>query len=329
MTKADVYESVTTQVIAALKEGTAPWRMPFISGYPVNIHHGKRYRGWNVFALMLESMAKGYGDSRWGTFKACKEAAVAQARSEGRKIVEKKVKRGRFTKTLYNEIIGGQEVFFPGGVKRGETGTHVIIWKRVEPTPAKLLADPEAKPYFFLNQYVVFNAEQCDGILPLQRFDHDPIQDAQDLVREYVSGGPLMQGATGRAYYSPGDDLVNVPPMADFERVEAYYSTLYHELAHSTGHESRLDRLESTGFGSGPYAKEELVAEMTAGFLCGIAGIDNLDQSAAYVKHWLGPLEDDATFVVNAASHAQKAADLILGVTFDEEQAEAKEAVAA
>ena len=101
--------------------------------------------------------------------------------------------------------------------------------------------------------------------------------------------------------------MVRVPMLDQFTSAEAYYSTLYHELVHSTGHESRLDRLEGTGFGTGPYAKEELVAEMGAAMLCGMAGIENLDQSAAYIANWLEPLRNDKKFVVSAAGMAQKA----------------------
>jgi antirestriction protein ArdC len=106
--------------------------------------------------------------------------------------------------------------------------------------------------------------------------------------------------------------------MNQFRSVEGYYSTLYHELIHSTGHEKRLKRIERALFGTSPYAKEELVAEMGAAMLCGLAGIDNQDQSAAYVDGWLSALRNDRKLVVQAAAQAQKAADLILGTTFGE-----------
>jgi antirestriction protein ArdC len=318
MTKTDIYASVTAKVITALQEGTVPWRMPWVGGYPVNVDHGRRYRGANVFLLSLIAGVKNYSDNRWGTFNACRKVAVAEARREGREIiVETGMSRGR-KKDFFHEIIDGEKVFFPGGVRKGETATWVILWKRTEPSKKKLLEDPDAKPFMILKQFPVFNVAQCDGIAPLpDAFDHDPIEAAVEIVRGYVPNGPLIQNAAGGAWYRPSDDIVNCPSLDKFERVEAYYSTLYHELVHSTGHESRLDRLETTGFGSGPYAKEELVAEMGAAMLCGIAGIDNLDQSAAYVKNWLGRLQDDPKLVVQAAAYAQKAADLILGVTFD------------
>lgn len=325
MTTAEIYRSVTDRVIAALEEGTAPWRQPWIGGFPVNAENGRRYRGVNVFLLSMMAQFKGYGDNRWGTFNTVRRVAVAEAKAEGREIVEKEVRKGKYKKTSYYEIIDGQEVWFRGGVKQGEKGTQIILWKRAEPSKAKQAAlGDDAQSYLFLTSFSVFNAEQCEGIAPLVAYEHDRIAAADQIVRDYVPNGPLIQHAAGGAFYRRSDDLVNVPPLSDFHQVEAYYSTLYHELVHSTGHKSRLDRLEKTGFGTGPYAKEELVAEMGAAMLCGVAGIDNLDQSAAYVKNWLGALRDDPKFVVQAASFAQRASDLILGVTFEEKESESE-----
>jgi antirestriction protein ArdC len=330
MTKADVYQSVTRQIIAELEQGTVPWRKPWVGGYPVNVDHGRRYRGINTFLLNLVAGLNNYGDSRWGTFNACRKVAIAEAKRQGREIVvEIQMRRGRPVEVAY-EIVNGEKIFFRGGVRKGEKSTSIILWKRTPPSKQKLLNDPDAKPYLFLTSFNVFNAAQTEGISPPARYEHDPIEAAVELVRGYVPNGPLIQSAPGRAYYDSSKDLVNVPPIEDFPQIEGYYSTMYHELIHSTGHESRLNRLEKTGFGSGPYAKEELVAEMGAAMLCGIAGIENLDQSAAYVKNWLGALQDDEKLVVQAAAHAQKASDLILGVTFaDEETSDEKVAVAA
>jgi antirestriction protein ArdC len=232
----------------------------------------------------------GYGDPRWGTMKAINS-------------------------------VGGR-------IRKGEKATWIILWK---PVPKKGNGDDEDPgSYLLLKQYPVFNAEQAEGVPPMpEENEHDPIERAEEIVREYVPRGPLIQFGGGSAHYQPSRDLVACPQIGQFERVEGYYSTLYHELIHSTGHKSRLDRLERTGFGSSPYAKEELVAEMGAAMLCGVAGIDNLDQSAAYVKNWLQPLRDDPKLVVQAAAAAQKGADLILGEQFDSQESENRVAVAA
>jgi antirestriction protein ArdC len=124
------------------------------------------------------------------------------------------------------------------------------------------------------------------------------------------------------AYYTPASDTVVVPSLNSSTSSEGYYSTLFHELAHSTGHESRLNRKElvnSDGFGNTNYAKEELTAEMTAAFLCAITGIHQptIANSAAYIQSWLKALRNDKTLVIKAAAQAQKAADYIMSVFYE------------
>ena len=139
---------------------------------------------------------------------------------------------------------------------------------------------------------------------------------------------PEVKTGLDRAYYSPAGDFVGIPAAEQFRSGEDFYSVLFHELTHSTGHESRLNRKGMTGsegewssFGSTPYAKEELVAEMGAAFLCGQVAIveRTLNNSASYVASWLQRLKDDRRLVVQAAAQAQKAADFILGRKFGEE----------
>jgi antirestriction protein ArdC len=116
-----------------------------------------------------------------------------------------------------------------------------------------------------------------------------------------------------------------MPNQERFDTEDGYYSTLFHELIHATGHEKRLNRptlMESAGYGSDPYCREELIAEMGSAFLCGYSEIAErtVESSAAYVKHWLGQLKNDKTLVVQAAGQAQRAADFILGTTFEENE---------
>jgi antirestriction protein ArdC len=137
---------------------------------------------------------------------------------------------------------------------------------------------------------------------------------------------PILKHGMTHAYYSPREDCVGLPPRERFERTEDYYSTVFHELVHSTGHEKRLKRstlAEKSGFGSNPYCKEELIAEMGAAFLCGLAEIGErtIDNSAAYLNGWLDQLRQDKMLIVQAAAQAQKAADFILGRTFAESEA--------
>jgi antirestriction protein ArdC len=324
MTKESVYQSVTDRIVTAIEEGgIAPWRKPWAGGGPVQIRNDRPYRGINIFLLSLAS----YGDPRWGTFKAMKEAAVRHAKSEGRTIFEKTMKRGRYTVTKYFEEIDGVDHFFRGGVREGEHGTSIILWKPVKKKGE--IPEGEDDSYLLLKSYSVFNAEQCDEMPPMpEAREHEPIEMAERIANGYV--GPTVDFGGDRACYSPPLDFVKIPIPANFVSAEAYYSTLYHELVHSTGHETRLDRLESTQFGSGPYAKEELVAEMGAAMLCGMAGIDNLDESASYVSGWLEKLKGDPKLVVQAAALANKAADLVLGVQFESDsQDPEKVAVAA
>lgn len=292
MVRADVYQSVTDRIIAALEAGTVPWRRPWTGGGPINIRNGRSYRGVNVFLLGLAP----YADPRWGTLKAINEAG--------------------------------------GKVLKGEKSTWIILWKPVRKRRHEEQAEDEQTlddTYMLLRMYPVFNVEQAEGVPPLPpEREHDPIERAEEIAAGYVKG-PEVRFGGGEASYSPSGDLVRCPALGQFELAEAFYSTLYHELVHSTGHESRLARLESFGFGTGPYAKEELVAEMGAAMLCGTAGIDNLDQSAAYVDGWRDRLGQDPKLIVQAAAQAQKAADLILSEAFgsDSQESENREAVAA
>src|SRR5206468_8569946 len=130
--------------------------------------------------------------------------------------------------------------------------------------------------------------------------------------------GPALRHGEARAYYQPLPDVVNMPERRLFPKAEHYYSVLFHELTHSTGHGSRLDRAtlrDLLAFGDTNYSKEELCAEMGAAYLCGVAGIANetVDNSAAYIAGWLSTLRNDPRLVIAAAAQAQKAADYILG----------------
>ncbi|TDK58187.1 DUF1738 domain-containing protein [Bacillus salipaludis] len=212
-----------------------------------------------------------------------------------------------------------------GKVKKGEKSHIVVFWKWIEKENEES-RDIEKIPY--LRYYRVFEINnQVEGLKSKKKettFDHDPIEKAEEIFKEY-NNSPDYTFYSGRAVYYPTVDKINCPPLKDFPKAEEFYSTLFHEMIHSTGHKRRLARLgvttQNVAFGDEVYSKEELVAEMGAAMLCGIAGIDNntLENSASYIQSWLRSLKEDSRLVVQAAAQAQKAADYILGIEEIEE----------
>ncbi len=291
----DVYQDVTDRVIAAIEKGVAPWRKPWTPAgarftfmgrtvvYPVNATTGKPYRGINV--LLLNCM--GFSDPRWLTFK--------QAQGLG------------------------------GSVKKGSKGTPIVFWKWVEVNTTEEGDElPTSKRIPMLRTYTVFNVEQCEGLAklkPLQELpkptgrDFSPIEAAEEILAGNPGAVNVYHGRD-MAAYSPVLDCIYMPAVQDFESMEAYYCTRFHEEVHATGAAKRLNRpgiVDPVQFGTEKYSREELIAEMGSAFLSMIAGIDtNLDQSAAYLKGWLKPLKNDPRMVVIAAGAAQKAVDYIL-----------------
>lgn len=212
-----------------------------------------------------------------------------------------------------------------GHVRKGEKGMPVVFWKTFENEEAE-----KARRGVLLRYYHVFNVAQVEGIpeekLPeVVSYAHDPIPEARAIVEAMPNAPKIEKGP--RACYSPSLDCVTVPSLTRFERAEEYYSTLFHELAHSTGHKTRLDRkgIETVApYGSPDYSREELVAEMTAAFLCGACGIApaTLDNSAAYLAGWIKVLKADSKAAIIAAAQAQKAADYIRAISHAPEAAE-------
>ena len=277
-TPRDPYQVITDRIIKALEAGTAPWRKPWIAdgNEPKNLISGRAYRGFlNRILLGLSNYESPY----FLTYKQAKDLG--------------------------------------GNVRRGEKGTVVTFWKIMDREGEN--GKEEHIP--FLKTYTVFNAlAQCEGLdgkvpdTAPPKFEHDPIKEAEAIVAAMPKRPAISHGG-GVACYMPDPDKVKMPLAERFTAREEYYSALFHELAHATGHKSRLDRGLSTCFGTHAYSKEELVAEMTAAYLCGQAGIvdKTLDNSAAYINGWLRALQNDRRLIVGAASQAQKAADFILG----------------
>jgi antirestriction protein ArdC len=204
-----------------------------------------------------------------------------------------------------------------GYVRKGEHGTRIVFWKIGTRETEDADGDTIERKSILLRYYTVFNVEQCDGIpVPEAVPVVNPIEKCERIVRQ-MPNPPAMQ-QDGRAWYRPSTDTVGMPSRSAFNSAEEFYSTLFHELTHSTGHTKRVGRDGSeklNAFGSEPYSKEELIAEMGAAMLCGVAGIERktLSNSAAYLKSWIDVLKSDSHMVVSAASQAQKAADYIQG----------------
>jgi antirestriction protein ArdC len=211
-----------------------------------------------------------------------------------------------------------------GKVKKGAKSEIIVFWKWLE----KENEAGEKEKIPFLKYYRVFNIEtMAEGIEPkrkkVEAKEHDPIEACQNIIKGYVNK-PSMYNLSGvGAWYKPFTDQLNVPPMKDFETVEEFYATTFHEMIHSTGSKDRLAREGVVGqisFGSEVYSKEELVAEIGAQMLCSVAQIDNvtIDNSVAYIQSWIKALKEDKTLLVKAGAQSQKAVDLILGTKFEE-----------
>ncbi|HEY6261013.1 MAG TPA: zincin-like metallopeptidase domain-containing protein, partial [Nitrospiraceae bacterium] len=173
----------------------------------------------------------------------------------------------------------------------------------------------------------VFNVAQCENLanVPTLEVAHqfEPIKEGERIVAAMPQRPEICHGSS-RACYSPREDKVSMPDPGLFRVPESYYCVLFHELTHATGHQTRLNRdgiTEAIHFGSDPYSKEELVAEMGAAFLCGHCEMVNqtIEGSAGYIQSWLARLKDDKRLVVQAAAQAQKACDFILAVHHTEE----------
>jgi antirestriction protein ArdC len=275
-----VYEIITEKIVKQLESGVAPWRKPWTCQTPANLLTQKEYRGLNVFTLA----SQGFPSRFWLTFN--------QATKLG------------------------------GRIRKGEKSSPVIFWNigDEQETTAQNGAKETSRP-FLLRYYSVFNLSQAEGIdIPApvlqETRTNDPIETCEQLVTNMPNPPAFEQ--SDKAWYSASTDVVGMPARGLFHSSEEYYATEFHELAHSTGHAKRLRRENfenPVSFGSESYSKEELIAEMTAAMLCGIAGIEQktLENSAAYLDTWIARLKSDSRLLVSAASQAQKAADFIQG----------------
>ncbi len=287
--KQSVYQIVTEKIISRLERGVVPWRKPWAEARaPFNLVTKKPYRGINSLLLGMED----YATHAYLSFNQLKEKG--------------------------------------GSVLKGEKAHLVVFWSAVLDDQDKT---KEPKRKTILRYYKVFNVAQCANLpasmMPGPQMAFDPVDACEEVVY-HMPKVPRIEHGGSEAFYSPVHDFVNMPARKFFNSPEGYYATLFHELVHSTGHESRLARkevMDAQAFGSEAYSKEELVAEMGAGFLGSMTGIakDDFEANAAYIQSWLRVLKGDPKLVIYAGSQAQKAVDYILGMQLDKEKTDTVE----
>lgn len=292
MGKKDVRQEVTDRIIEIMERGTEAWRKTWsvaaAHGMPINGATGVAYRGVNVLTLWLAAQEQGFGSCRWMTFKQA-------------------------------SMCGGQ-------VRRGERGTQIVFYQMKERAEENDRGEEEVRRFPMLKAYTVFNVHQIDG-LPDHLADRvsdlcpDPFS-ANELAEQVIrSTGAQITHGGDRAAYSPSLDRIVMPQPESFEAPEAYYGTALHELAHWTGHSSRLNRDLSGRFGDDAYAAEELIAELAAAFCAASLGfIDaTVEGHASYLDSWIRVLKADKSAIFTAASAAQAAHDFLMSDMLDEE----------
>ncbi|MDD4937222.1 MAG: zincin-like metallopeptidase domain-containing protein [Acidiphilium sp.] len=289
-------EEVAARIIEQLEQGTAPWQKPWEPGelrLPYNAVTGKEYRGMNTIWLHMQ----GYGDPRWMTYK--------QSQAEGAQ------------------------------VRKGERGTKIIYWKFHDEQPMKdaqgrPVLDEQGQPRKIRVELerprvftaVVFNAEQIDGLPPLETKPTAPEPERHARAETILTNSQarISHVAGDRAFYRPSNDSITLPERHQFGSADAYYATALHELGHWTGHPSRLDRDLSHPFGSEGYAREELRAEI-ASLMVGERLEIGHDpgQHAAYVASWIKALKEDPREIFRAASDAERITGYVMA--FEQERA--------
>ncbi|MCB2099190.1 MAG: DUF1738 domain-containing protein [Parvularculaceae bacterium] len=292
--KRDLYADVTAKIVSELEAGRFPWVQPWmnargaargeaatiVAGLPKNAATGAAYSGINILLLWGAAIENGFSEQVWLTFK--------QAKALG------------------------------GSVMKGERGSMVVYADKFIPKDEQARVEKdggEASFVPFLKRYTVFNAVQCEGLPDGIAQGATPFPECETVARAETlikaTGADFRIGGD-RAFYVPSQDFIRVPPQPAFFEQVNYYRTAFHELGHWTGHASRLNREFKGRYGSHAYAREELVAELSAAFVCASLAITSTVRHADYLGSWLEVLKEDKRAIFNAASHASKAADFIL-----------------
>jgi antirestriction protein ArdC len=282
----DVYTRVTGRIIADLEQGVRTWMKPWNAEHAAGRitrplrHNGTPYRGMNVLLLWGEAVLKGFAAPIWMTYKQAQE-------------------------------LGGQ-------VRKGEHGSLVVYANTITRTETNDAGEDVEREIPFMRAYTAFNVEQIDG-LPAHYYakPENPLLLSERIEKadRFISNtGAVIRYGGNMAYYAPGPDHIQLPPFEAFRDKESFYATLSHETIHWTKAPHRLNRdFGRQRFGDAGYAREELVAEMGAAFLCADLGItpEVRDDHAAYLNHWLTVLREDKRAIFSAAAHAQRAADYL------------------
>jgi len=278
------YERITERIVSLLEQGTVPWNKPWKVKTGLPRNLISKKPYRGINVFLL--MAMSYESPHWLTFR--------------------------------------QAIQLGGNVKKGEKSCPVVFWKRTKIEDQES-DEPQKAP--LLRLYHVFNVAQCEGLKETSAVENGSFTSTKpaEIVAK-MPQPPVVKHGMAKAFYSPTDDCVGMPERERFDGEAGYFATLFHELVHATGHEKRLKRAsiaERNGYGSDPYCKEELIAELGSAFLCGYADIVDrtIDNSAAYLENWLKQFQNDRTLIVSAAAQAQKAADFILDRTFAEGEA--------
>ncbi|SPH17922.1 DNA primase TraC [Defluviimonas aquaemixtae] len=283
----DIYSRITDQIASALEIGVKPWTQPWNAAHaagPVSRplrFNGEGYSGINVLTLWASAMERGFAAPIWMTFK--------QARELG------------------------------GHVRKGEKGSPVVYANTIVKTEVDEASGDDVDVTIpFMKGYTVFNVDQIEG-LPAHYYaiaagEQNP--DERDAKAEafFAATGAQIETGGNSAYYRIDTDHIQMPAFETFVDAQRFYATLAHESVHWTRHEDRLDRsFGRKRFGDEGYAREELVAELGAAFLCADLGLvlEDRDDHAAYIGSWLKVLKDDKRAIFSAAAHAQRAADYL------------------
>ncbi len=302
--KQDVYQKVTNKIIADLEQGELTWLKPWSAGNmdgrivkPLR-HNGQPYNGINVLMLWGASVEAGYLSPYWMTYKQAKQLGAH--------------------------------------VTKGERGNLVVYASTITKTEEQENGTEEERQIPFMKGYTVFNVEQIEGLPEHYYAKPDPVIDPSqriDHADEFFDNlrADIRHGGA-KAYYSGASDHVQMPDFQSFRDPESYYATLAHELTHWTKHKTRLDReFGRKKWGDEGYAREELVAELGAAFLCADLSLtpEPGTDHAAYIQSWLKVLKNDKRAIFSAAAHAQRAADYLHGLQPLAEETKRAEGVAA
>lgn len=288
-----IIEDISKAMIELMETDKGHWNSglkDYIStGIPYNKFTGIRYVGLNTLILYLQSLKHGWKSQIHGTAKNWNDAGYK--------------------------------------IKKGAKGTHIVFSKWVEKESKELTTndgEPLIDSYWCMRNYVVFNAEQVDGYeIVKEKTETIPTPERMKNVEQYINNtkAKIIEGGN-RAFYSPDLDIIKMPELSSYKgtdnssALECYYSTRLHELAHWTGHKDRLNRTMGKRFGDNDYAYEELVAETSSAFLCGLLNISSEPRPdhARYLKSWIKGIKDNPKALYMAFTQASKVVKYLDGL---------------